>query len=112
MIHVGPFQLKIFCDFSLSYYSAWQKSPGQTPCLPMKQWAGLMAWFWKWDTGRDFLGPFAMELGFQLGFLVFVMCCLGAKWANKTGEVIGLISDQVLWKVLYSENRSFWKAHK
>lgn len=99
---------------TFSYCGARQKSQDTrvVACLPSEHWAGLVALLWEAGTWQWSSRAIAMESGFQLGFLVFCHMLFGSQVDKQEQGVIWLISDQALWKVLDSENWSFWKAHK
>lgn len=102
--------------FSFYCCGARQQSPGQA-CCSLKPAPESLGWLGglgldKGVCGSDLLWPLPWRYVCSLASWCFVMCWLAAKWTNRRGGVVWLISDQALWKVLNSEKRSFWKAHK
>lgn len=70
-------------------------------CLPTKHWAGLVAWFlgtWQWSAA------IAMELGFQLGFLVFCHVLIGSQVDKQEGR-----GDLVNIRSGSMESPGFWE---
>lgn len=87
-------------------------------CLPTEYWAGLVAWFWKegtwrwssrawfWKEGtwRWSSRATAMELGFQLGFLVFCHVLIGSQVDKQEGR-----GDLVNIRSSSMESPGFWE---
>lgn len=73
-------------------------------CLPSKHWAGLVAWFWKEGTWQWSSRTIAMELAFELGFLVFCHVLIGSQVDKQEGR-----GDLVSIRSGSMESPGFWE---